>query len=84
MGNIKNKKKIGKVVSTQDIGSVVKYTDAPFFKKKDEEAIIFLEKHPVPIDLIASLRSQTVILEKKGAHRISSNGIFSRWNSNSS
>ena len=50
MGNIKNKKKIGKVVSTQDIGSVVKYTNAPFFKKKDEEAIIFLEKHPVPID----------------------------------
>jgi hypothetical protein len=50
MGNIKNKNKIGKVVSTQDIGSVVKYTNAPFFKKKDEEAIIFLEKHPVPID----------------------------------
>ncbi|SMC60897.1 hypothetical protein [Pedobacter nyackensis] len=50
MGNIKNKKKTEKVVSTQDVGSVVKYANAPFFKKKDEEAITFLKKHPIPVD----------------------------------
>ncbi|WP_316815495.1 hypothetical protein [Pedobacter nyackensis] len=50
MGNIKNKKKAEKVVSTEDVGSVVKYANAPFFKKKDEEAIAFLKKHPIPVD----------------------------------
>lgn len=50
MGNIKNSKKMNKVVSNQNIDAVAKYSDAPFFKKKDEAAIKFLKKHPVPTD----------------------------------
>jgi hypothetical protein len=49
MGNIKSSKKTGKV-SGQDVGAVTKYANAPFFKKKDEEAIKFLKKHPIPVD----------------------------------
>lgn len=49
MGNIKIKKKAEKLISSQD-GSVAKYANAPFFKKKDEEAITFLKKHPIPAD----------------------------------
>lgn len=50
MGNIKNTKKSGKAVSMEDAGSLAKYANAPFFKKKDEEAVKFLKKHPVPVD----------------------------------
>ncbi len=50
MGNIKNTKKGEKMVSIADTGSAAKYANAPFFKKKDEEAIKFLKKHPIPAE----------------------------------
>jgi hypothetical protein len=50
MKNIKGNKKQDKVISNQNADSLAKYTNAPFFKKKDEEAIQFLKKHPLPSD----------------------------------
>lgn len=50
MGNIKNVKKGEKMLSIDNVGSLAKYAKSAFFKKKDEEAIKFLKKHPVPVD----------------------------------
>lgn len=50
MRNTKNDKKIEKILSIDNVGSLTKYANAPFFRKKDEEAIKFLKKHPVPVD----------------------------------
>jgi len=44
----KNKQKAMDTKRTQQVGSVTRYSDAAFFKKKDEKAKKFLEKHPVP------------------------------------
>lgn len=50
MGSTKNTKRGEKMVSIGDTGSVAKYANASFFKKKDEEAVKFLKKHPVPAE----------------------------------
>jgi len=47
MGNHKDKKKAQKK-ETKQTGSVAQYSNSTFFKRKDEEAKKFLEKHPIP------------------------------------
>lgn len=43
-----HKKKGQDKKDTRQTGSVAQYSNSPFFKKKDEKAKKFLEKHPVP------------------------------------
>ena len=47
MENIKNLKS-----SSNDERKIVKYANSTFFEKKDEDAIAFLKKHPIPKELI--------------------------------
>lgn len=44
-----NGKKIeGDKKKNQQVVSTITYSESPFFKKKDQEAKKFLEKHPIP------------------------------------
>ena len=45
---MKNSKKTEKAAPVQEMGALAKYSNAPFFKKKNEEAIKFLKAHPIP------------------------------------
>lgn len=48
MENHKGKKKTQNKKETKQTGSVAQYSNSTFFKRKDEEAKKFLEKHPIP------------------------------------
>lgn len=48
MDRNKNKQKAKDTKDIRQVGSVAEYADSAFFKKKDEQAKKFLEKHPVP------------------------------------
>jgi hypothetical protein len=50
MDNLKSDKKTERIATLKNVDASDKYANAPFFKKKDEEAIRFLKKHPVPPD----------------------------------
>ena len=53
MSNLKNGKKIPfDKLSSQE--RQAKYSASPFFKKKNEEAVAFLKKHPIPKEFIKS------------------------------
>lgn len=48
MENYRDKKTEDNKRRSQQTISTVKYSDSSFFKKKDEKAKKFLEKHPIP------------------------------------
>lgn len=48
MKNLNRKKTEVDTKKDQRLTSSIKYAESPFFKKKDQEAISFLEKHPIP------------------------------------
>lgn len=45
---MKTNKKAEKVAPIQEVSALEKYSNAPFFKKKDEDAVKFLKEHPIP------------------------------------
>ncbi len=50
MGNNKVAKKNDAVHKSAEQSKLSKYANAPFFKKKDEDAIEFLKNHPLPTE----------------------------------
>lgn len=48
MKDFNKKKTEDNAKKRQQATPTLKYSESPFFKKKDQDAVNFLEKHPIP------------------------------------